>query len=179
MTRTLSSNSIMDIFSRQNQLDRCASLAEVNHPFTNHQSTVVTEIMELMEERDVNFDTFFRTSLHPITLLFDDEGLEKTYRNCGRDLGDCTAGRNPESEFGFVVAKMSYFVDVLLSVCVLFLVSFASLLTLGSAPLEYTFWGIFFGMGVVIELPILLIVMSATWPAAGARRRAERDFGPR
>ena len=164
MTRTLSSNSIMDIFSRQNQLDRCASLAEVNHPFTNHQSTVVTEIMELMEERDVNFDTFFRTSLHPITLLFDDEGLEKTYRNCGRDLGDCTAGRNPESEFGFVVAKMSYFVDVLLSVIVLFLVSFASLLTISSEPLEYTFWGIFFGMGVVIELPILFVVMSATWP---------------
>lgn len=164
VTRSSSSSSIMDIFSRQNQIDRCASLAEVNHPFTNHQSTVVTQIMELMEESDVNFDTFFRTSLHPITLLFDDEGLEKTYRNFGRDLGDCTPGRNPESEFGFVVAKMSYFVDVLLSVCVLFLVSFASLLTMGSQPLEYTFWGIFFGVGVVIEVPILIIVMSATWP---------------
>lgn len=164
VTHSSSSSSIMDIFSRQNQLDRCASLAEVNHPFTNHQSTVVTQIMELMEESDVNFDTFFRTSLHPITLLFDDEGLEKTYRNCGRDLGDCTAGRNPESEFGFVVAKMSYFIDVLLSVCVLFLVSFASLLTMGSQQLEFVFLGVFFGMGVVIEVPILIIVMSATWP---------------
>ena len=159
IVRSESTNSILDIISKQNQLDQYATLTQANHPFNQHQSAVVTEIMSLLQERDVNFDTFFSTSLHPVFLQFNDQELEVAYRSWGRDLGDCTPGKSPETEFGLVVAKRSFAVDMLLSFLVFVLVSVASFLSTGDSLEERLWWGILLGIGLVIEVSMVLCVM--------------------
>ena len=160
-----STNPIIDIISKQGQLERTVSLTQVNNPFTAHQSAVIAQVMELLQEKDINFDTFFSTSLHPLFLLFDDEELEKSYKSGGLHLEDCMAGKSPEDEFGFVVAKRSYFTDVLLSLVVLLLVSVASIvLTADTSQGVWLFWGLFLFVGLAVEVPIVVCVASALWP---------------
>ena len=161
-----STNPIIDIISKQGQLERYVSLTQVDNPFSEHQSAVIAQIMELLQEKDINFDTFFSTSLHPLFLQFDDEELEKSYRSGGLHLEDYVTGKSPEDEFGFVVAKRSYFVDVVLSLVVLLLVSVSSIVVTADIDnvSEWVFWALFLVVGLCIEVPIVVCVASALWP---------------
>ena len=162
------SSSIVDIFSKQKQLQKCTSYAELAVPLHNDNEDVMDlKIVELMEEQNVNFDTYFDPKLKFVTLQFRDGDFEATYRDYGRDLDEGSDGEMTETELGFRIAKQTYMVDT----CILFinylLVMIGSAVCLSSDETFSILWSAWLGIflfGLVVELTILLFVFAIFVP---------------
>ena len=164
------SSSIVDIFSKQKQLQKCTSYAELAVPQHHNSGVDVMDrkIVELMEGHNVNFDTYFDPKLKVITLNFKDTDLEATYRDYGRDLDEGSDGEMTETQLGFRIAKQSYMVDT----CTLFvsylLVMIGSAVCLSSDEAFSFLWSAWLGIflfGLIVELIILFFVFVVFMPS--------------
>ena len=165
------SSSIVDIFSKQKQLQKCTSYAELAVPQHHNNSggdVMDRKIVELMEGHNVNFDTYFDPKLKLFTLHFRDGDFEATYRDYGRDLDEGSAGEMTETELGFRIAKQSYMVDT----CTLFvnylLVMIGSAICLSSDEAFSFLWPAWLGIflfGLIVELVILFFVFVIFMPS--------------
>lgn len=161
------SSSIVDIFSKQKQLQKCTSYAELAAP-QHHEDVMDRKIVELMEGQNVNFDTYFDPKLKFITLNFRDSDFEATYRDYGRDLDEGSDGEMTETQLGFRITKQGYMVDT----CTLFinylLVMIGSAVCLSSDETFSVLWPAWLGIflfGLVIELIILFFVFVVFMPS--------------
>ena len=164
------SSSIVDIFSKQKQLQKCTSYAELAVPQHHNSGGEVMDrkIVELMEGHNVNFDTYFDPKLKFITLNFRDTDFEATYRDYGRDLDEGSDGEMTETQLGFRIAKQSYMVDT----CTLFinylLVMIGSAVCLSSDEAFSFLWPAWLGIflfGLIVELIILFFVFVVFMPS--------------
>lgn len=164
------SSSIVDIFSKQKQLQKCTSYAELAVPQHHNSGEDVMDrkIVELMEGHNVNFDTYFDPKLKFVTLNFRDADFEATYRDYGRDLDEGSDGEMTETQLGFRIAKQSYMVDT----CTLFvnylLVMIGSAVCLSSDETFSLLWSAWLGIflfGLVVELIILFFVFVVFMPS--------------
>ena len=166
----LASSSIVDIFSKQKQLQKCTSYAELAVPqhHNNGEDVMDRNIVELMEGHNVNFDTYFDPKLKFVTLNFRDPDFEATYRDYGRDLDEGSDGEMTETQLGFRIAKQSYMVDT----CTLFvnylLVMIGSAVCLSSDETFSLLWPAWLGIflfGLIAELIILFFVFVVFMPS--------------
>ena len=164
------SSSIVDIFSKQKQLQKCTSYAELAAPqhHANGEDVMDRKIVELMEGHNVNFDTYFDPKLKLVTLNFRDSDFEATYRDYGRDLDEGSDGEITETQLGFRIAKQSYMVDT----CTLFvnylLVMIGSAVCLSSDETFSLLWPAWLGIflfGLIVELIILFFVFIVFMPS--------------
>ena len=164
------SSSIVDIFSKQKQLQKCTSYAELAVPQYHNSGEDVMDrkIVELMEGHNVNFDTYFDPKLKFVTLNFKDADFEATYRDYGRDLDEGSDGEMTETQLGFRIAKQSYMVDT----CTLFvnylLVMIGSAVCLSSDEAFSFLWSAWLGIflfGLIVELVILFFVFVIFMPS--------------
>lgn len=158
MNRAVSENSIIEILNRQSELERCQSMGDSSE---EHMQMVDKKIVEMMEKNNVELDTFFETSLHSITLSYQNSEMEMRYRSSGKGL----RRRNPkETECSFRVSKASFFVDVSLSFLVFILSAASVALTGGNTVNEKLLLGIIVFFGVMIELPIFICTLAIFQP---------------
>ena len=158
MNRTVSENSIIDIFNRQSELEKCQCMGENSE---ENMQMVDKKIVEMMEKNNVELDTFFETSLHAITLSYLNTEMEMRYRSSGKGL----RRRNPkETECSFRVSKASFFVDVSLSFLVFILCATSVALTGGHTINEKSLLGILVFSGVIVELPVFMLALAIFKP---------------
>ena len=158
MNRTVSENSIIDIFNRQSELEKCQCMGENSE---ENMQMVDKKIVEMMEKNNVELDTFFETSLHAITLSYQNTEMEMRYRSSGKGL----RRRNPkETECSFRVSKASFFVDVSLSFLVFILCATSVALTGGHTISEKSLLGILVFSGVIVELPVFMLALAIFKP---------------
>ena len=157
-------NTLRDSLSRQNYLQHCASYTELADPNTGHQVVIDKRIVELMEEQQVNIDSYYDPQINLITLSFDHYDLEQRFRNHGKDRD---GSGNLQNELGYQLAMRSYLINTL-SLFVIFLIIMAATLinlTGGDAFIEgqlWLPWLLILVVGLVVEgsivvLPIVLI----------------------
>ena len=159
MHRTVSENSIIEIFNRQSELQRCQQVGD--HSSEEHMQMVDKKIVEVMEKSNVELDTFFETSLHLVTLSYQNPSMEMRYRSSGKGL----RRENPkETEFSFRVSKLSFFVDVMLSFVVFILSAISVALTGGRSFDEKLLLGIFVFCGVIVELFFFILTLAIFQP---------------
>lgn len=161
------SSSIVDIFSKQKQLQKCTSYAELAAP-QHHEDVMDRKIVELMEGQNVNFDTYFDPKLKLVTLNFQDPDFEATYRDYGRDLDEGSDGEMTETQLGFRITKQGYMIDT----CTLFvnylLVMIGSAVCLSSDETFSILWPAWLGIflfGLIMELIILFFVFVVFMPS--------------
>ena len=158
MYRAVSENSIIEIFNRQSELERCQLMGENSEEY---MQMVDKKIVEMMEKNNVELETFFETSLHSITLSYQNTDMEMRYRSSGKGM----RRRNPkETECSFRVSKTSFFVDVTLSFLVFILSASAVALTGGHTVDEKLLLGIVVFCGAIIEIPIFLLTLAVFQP---------------
>ena len=161
-----SSTSIVDIFTMQSQLQKCASYAELADPETHQQSSVDHKIVQLMEEQKVDFDTYLDPQLRVLTLQFRNHDWENAYRNYGRDLDDGSSGEMMEMELGYRITKQSYMYDAITLFIVFLFVMLGSLAVLcgGGSFSLWTSWLPIFIIGLVCDGAILIHVWAVYQP---------------
>ena len=161
-----SASSIVDIFTMQSQLQKCASYADLDDPDTQQQFSVDHKIVELMEEQKVDFDTYLDPNLRVFTLQFRNHDWENAYRNYGRDLDDGSSGEMMEMELGYRITKQSYMYDTLTLFFVFLLVMVGSLAVLcgGGSFSLWTSWLPIFIFGFLCETFILILVWAVNQP---------------
>ena len=158
MNRTVSENSIIEIFTKQSELERCQLMGDSSEEY---MQMVDKKIVEMMEKNNVELDTFFETSLHSITLSYQNTEMETRYRKSGKGL----RSRNPkETECSFRVSKTSFFVDISLSFLVFILSASSVALTSGHTTNEKLLLGIFVFIGVLLELTVFLVTLAMFKP---------------
>ena len=157
--------SIVDIFSRQKQLQRCTSYAELPVPEPTNENN--DKIVELMEEQKVNFDTYFDPQLHAVSLHFHDSDLEATYRNNGQDLDDGSNGGMSEITLGFRITKLSYMIDTTILFINYLLIMIGCVVCLSSDDTLSEVWPALLGVllfGMIIYVTILVFVTAVFVP---------------
>lgn len=163
-----SSSSIVDIFTKQKQLQKCTSYAELAVPQQDTEKSEIDEkIVELMEEQRVNFDTYFDPQLKIISLNFHDKDWEVTYRNYGRDLDDGSNGEMTETELGFRITKLSYMIDTLVLFACYLLIMIGSAVCLSGDRTFSNLWPAWLGIflfGLIVELLIITHVFAVVAP---------------
>ena len=158
MYRAVSENSIIEIFNRQSELERCQLMGDSSEEY---MQMVDKKIVEMMEKNNVELETFFETSLHSITLSYQNTEMEMRYRSSGKGL----RRRNPkETECSFRVSKTSFFVDVTLSFIVFILCAISVALTGGHTIDEKLLLGIAVFCGVLVEVPIFILTLAVFQP---------------
>lgn len=162
-------NSLRDSLSRQSHLQRCVSYTEIANPRVDQQEMIDTEIVKLMEEQEVNIDTYFDPRVKFVTLRFEHAELEKRYRDYGRDLVDPQSGELVD--LGFHLTKLSYLTDAfsLFFIFMFIMVGSAVNLAGGSAFSEeaqplYQPWLVIFIFGLVFESVILVHISAVFFP---------------
>lgn len=162
-----SSSSIVDIFSKQTQLQHCTSYAELANPQKQREEVTDHKIVELMKEQKVDFDTYFDPQLKVISLQFHNPDWEATYRNYGRDLDDGSNGEMTETELGFRITKLSYLIDACTLFVIYLLLMAGSAICLSSdetfANSLWSWLGIFL-FGLLVETVILIHVVAVFVP---------------
>lgn len=156
--RTVSENSIIDIFNRQSELERCQLMSDNSE---EHMQMVDKKIVEMMEKNNVELDTFFETSLHLLTLSYQNTDMEMRYRSAGKGL----RRQSPkETECSFRVSKFSFFVDVTLSFLVFILSATSVAITGGNTADEKMLLGIFVFSGIIVEVFVLILTLAMFQP---------------
>ena len=156
--RAVSENSIIEIFNRQSELEKCQMMGENSEEYTQ---IVDKKIVEMMEKNNVELETFFETSLHSVTLSYQNTEMEMRYRSYSKGL----RRRNPkETECSFRVSKTSFFVDITLSFLVLILSASSVAMTGGHTVDEKMLLGIFVICGVLVEVPIFVMALAIFRP---------------
>jgi len=156
--RTISENSIIDIFNRQSELEKCQLMSDNSEEY---MQMVDKKIVEMMEKNNVELDTFFETSLHLLTLSYQNPDMEMRYRSIGKGL----RRQSPkEAECSFRVSKLSFFVDVTLSFLVFILSATSVAITGGNTVDEKVLLGIFVFSGLIIEVPIFILTLAMFKP---------------
>lgn len=169
MRPSQSTSSIVDIFSKQTQLQRCTSYAELSNPHQDSQEAVFDQkIVDLMEEQKVNFDTYFDSQLNNLTLRFHDNNWEQAYRNYGRDLHDGSDEGLTEMELGFQITKLAYLADTVALILIFLLIMAGAAVQLSANDtfahsLLYSWLGVLL-IGLVIDLVILVLVLAVFKP---------------
>ena len=169
-----SSGSIVDIFSKQTQLQRCTSYADIANPTAQQQSIVEHQIVDLMKEQQVDIDTYFNSQLKIFSLQFHDQKWEDAYRSHGRDIYDGLDEETAEKKVGFQITKWS----IVLSTVILFieylLVMGGSIVCLSSSKtfLEsiWISWLAVFLFGLVVNAIILVHAVALYVPQWFPRR---------
>ena len=164
------SSSIVDIFSKQKQLQKCTSYAELAVPqhHNNGEEVMDRKIVELMEGHNVNFDTYFDPKLKIVTLNFRDADFEATYKDYGRDLDEGSDGDMTETQLGFRIAKQSYMVDTATLFVNYLLIMIGSAACLSSDETFSLLWPAWLGIflfGLIVELVILFFVFVIFMPS--------------
>lgn len=165
LQENLKATSIVDIFSRQKQLQRCTSYAELPIPEPVNENN--NKIVELMEEQKVSFDTYFDPQLHALHLHFHDTDLEDTYRNNGQDLDDGSNGVMAETSVGFQITKLSYMIDTTVLFINYLLITIGCLVCLSSDKTLTDVWPALLGVllfGFIIYVVILIFVTAVFVP---------------
>ena len=168
-------NSLRDSLSRQSHLQRCVSYTEIANPRVDQQEMIDTEIVKLMEEQEVNIDTYFDPRVKLVTLRFEHTELEKRYRDYGRDLVDPQSGQLVD--LGFHLTKLSYLTDAfsLFFIFIFIMVGSAVNLAGGSAfsedaPPLYQSWLVIFVFGLLFESIILIHISAVFFPRCFHKR---------
>ena len=167
MISSQSSSSIVDIFSRQTQLQHCTSYAELADPQKQQEAVTDQKIVDLMKEQKVDFDTYFDPQLKIISLQFHDPNWEAAYRNYGRDLDDGSNGKMTETELGFRITKLSYLIDTVTLLVIYILLMAGSAISLSSDNTFNEFlwsWLGTFLVGLIVEVVILIHVLAVFVP---------------
>ena len=168
-------NTLRDSLSRQNYLQHCASYTELADPSTGHQVVIDKRIVELMEEQQVNIDSYYDPQINLVTLSFDHHDLEQRFRNHGRDR-DGTG--NLQTELGYQLAMRSYLINTL-SLFVIFIIIMAATLinlTGGNAFIEgqlWLPWLLIFIEGLVVEGSIVVLAVAVYCPKLFPQRFAK------
>lgn len=158
MYRAVSENSIIEIFNRQSELEKCQMMGDSSEEY---MQMVDKKIVEMMEKNNVELETFFETSLHSITLSYQNAEMEMRYRSSGKGM----RRRNPkETECSFRVSKTSFFVDVTLSFLVFILSASSVALTGGHTVDEKLLLGIVVFCGVLVEIPVFIVTLAVFQP---------------
>ena len=158
MYRAVSENSIIEIFNRQSELEKCQLMGDSSEEY---MQMVDKKIVEMMEKNNVELETFFETSLHSITLSYQNTEMEMRYRSSGKGM----RRRNPkETECSFRVSKTSFFVDITLSFLVFILCASSVALTGGHTVDEKLLLGIVVFCGVLIEIPSFILTLTVFQP---------------
>lgn len=162
------SSSIMDI---QTQLQRCTSYADLAVPLQGEEEQQNTDmdedIVKHMDEQNINFDTYFDSQLHLLSLNFRDPDWESTYRNYGRNLDDGSNGELTEMELGYRITRLSYMLDTITLFVMFLLIMVASAVCLntdGSFRKIWPAWLGIFLIGLCVEIPVLILVFAVFSP---------------
>ena len=168
------SSSIVDIFSKQKQLHRCTSYAELRKPPTQNdmlsqeEDNMDTKIVELMEEQKVDYDTYFDPKLKIVSLNFHNRDWETIYRDYGRDLDEGSETEMTEMKLGFRITKLSYVIDALSLFVIYLCIMVGSAVCLSSdGTFNDTLWISWLGLfvlGLILELIVILFVLAVARP---------------
>lgn len=163
-----STSSIVDIFSKQTQLQRYTSYAGLETTQDQQQMVMDAKIVELMEEQKVDFDTYFDPQLKIVSLQFHDQDWETAYKNYGRNLYDGSDGEMTETELGFRITKLSYVIDTVTLFVSFMLIMVGSAICLSTAEsfvndILPSLLVLFF-IGFVVEMLIMLCVAAVYAP---------------
>ena len=162
MQASQSSGSIMDIFSRQSQLQHFSSYAELQakrDPAADHR------IAEILKQQEINFESYFDPKLKLITLSFHDGDLETVYHNYGRDLDDGSGGEM--AELGLRITIHSYMFDCItlfFVFCIIMVGSATALYGDYGGPWYQSWLGVLL-LGLSIELCVLVHILAVFRPA--------------
>ena len=165
------SDSIVDIFSRQSQIQQCRSYAELSvGTSADHDTTSDSDkrIVQLMEEGNVDFENYFNRYLKLLSLQFHDNDLEKIYHNHGRDLDDGSGGEM--AKLGLLLSKRSYLMDTCALLFIFVMIMVGTAITLSSDELFHSqifgTWLALFLFGLVVELTVIcnvFVVFRPNW----------------
>ena len=180
------SSSFRDSLSRQSHLQRCASYADLANPRIEQQRLMDNQIVQLMDEQDVNFDSYFDSRLHFLWASFGNNELEKRYRKYGRDIMDPQKCTVMETELGFKLTKLSYLVDVVSMMFIFILIMMGAAVNLSGLSKDSAFtssetglyqsWLVIFIFGLIVETVILVYVIAIYAPKRFPRRFAKHAF---
>lgn len=159
-------NTLRDSLSRQSYIQRCASYTELADPTIGHQVIIDKRIVELMEEQQVNIDSYYDPQLNAITLSFDHRDLEQRFRNYGRSR---EGSANLQTELGYQLAKRSYLIDTLSLFFIFIIVMVAALInfTGGDAFTKgqlWIPWLLILIAGLVVEGTIVILAVAVYCP---------------
>ncbi len=166
--------SIVDIFSRQKQLQRCTSYVELPVPKPTDENN--DKIVELMEEQNVNFETYFDPQLKAISLYYQDPDLEASYRNHGQDLDDGSNIGMAEITLGFRITKLSYMIDTTVLFINYLLIIIGSVVCLNSEGTLGEVWRSLLAVvvfGLIIDILIMVFVSAVFAPKLFPKRFAK------
>ena len=168
-------NTLRDSLSRQNYLQHCASYTELADPSTGHQVVIDKRIVELMEEQQVNIDSYYDPQINLVTLSFDHHDLEQRFRNHGRDRNG--AG-NLQAELGYQLAMRSYLINTLSLFVIFIIIMTATLINLtgGNAFIEgqlWLPWLLIFVEGLLVEGSIVVLAVAVYCPKLFPQRFAK------
>lgn len=157
--------SIVDIISRQKQLQRCTSYVELPVPKPANENN--DKIVELMEEQNVNFETYFDPKLQVLSLHYHDADLEASYRNHGQDLDDGSNAGMAEITLGFRITKLSYMIDTTVLFINYLLITIGSVVCLTSEGTLEQIWSSLLAVvvfGLLVEILIVIFVSAVFAP---------------
>ncbi len=157
--------SIVDIISRQKQLQRCTSYVELPIPKSADENN--DKIVELMKEQNVNFETYFDPKLQALSLHYHDTELEASYRNHGQDLDDGSNAGMAEITLGFRITKLSYMIDTTILFINYLLITIGSAVCLSSGGTLEQIWPSLFAVvvfGLIVEMLIVIFVSAVFAP---------------
>ncbi len=165
--------SIVDIFSRQKQLQQCTSYVELPVPKPADENN--DKIVELMEEQNVNFETYFDPQLKAISLHYHDPDLEASYRNHGQDLDDGSNIGMAEITVGFRITKLSYMIDTIVLFINFLLITIGSVVCLSSEDTLEQVWPSLLAVvvfGLIVDILIIVCVSAVFAPNLFPKRFA-------
>ena len=175
------SDSIVDIFSRQSQIQQCRSYADlsVGTAIGDAARDSDRRIVQLMEEGNVDFENYFNRYLKLLSLHFHNSDLEKIYHNHGRDLDDGSGGEM--AKLGLRLSKQSYLMDTCALLFIFVMVMGGTAITVFSEKSFQTlFLGTWLGLfifGLAVELTVIchvIVVFRPNWFPSRLVRYADR-----
>jgi len=149
MERSVSTDSIIEIMNKRSELDKCRAIAD-----HSNEQDVDQKIVEMIEKNNVELDTFFETHLQNIRLTFDNPEMEQEYRSYGKTL---QKSGPKDAEVNFYVSRLSFFMDVSISLLIFILCCVSVFLTAGSTSKERMSLIVVTVSGIFVELPILIL----------------------
>jgi len=149
MERSVSTDSIIEIMNRRSELDKCRTIAD-----HSSEQDVDKRIVEMIEKNNVELETFFETNLQLVRLNYENPEMEIEYRSYGKKV---RKSGPKDVEVNFRVSRLSFFVDVLMSFWIFIFCCASVFLTAGSTSKERLSLVVVTVIGIVIELPIVVL----------------------
>lgn len=177
------SDSIVDIFSRQFQIQQCRSYAEQSVGTTVQEATSDSDrrIVQLMEEGNVDFENYFNRYLKLLSLHFHDSNLENSYHNLGRDLDDGSGGEM--AKLSLHLSRCSYLMDTCALFFIFVMVMVGTAITLFSDKefiiQLFSTWIALFLFGVITEVTVIchvIVVFRPNWFPSCLVKYVDRVF---